>query len=293
MATINRDIHMKKTHKYDKDNQQEKPDIDQLIKQTEERIDDSKRQYIDKVTDVDYQLTSEDYLEKMLKEASSFNYDLNADPLFRQYRDIYEKESELSAKNIFGLASALTGGYGNSYAASAVSSVVGDYLDKLTAKGQQLSENAYEKHRDRLNDYYTAYKEYGALAKAEDEKEDKAKAEEKAIADAFEKLAFDAADAGDYSFLEKLGINTDNLKNRDEIKKAELFAKYGDYSGLEKMGFDITNLNKEEQYELARLFASYGDYSLLNLLGADTKNQEQEDYYNRILLWARYLKALR
>lgn len=259
---------------------------------------DAAKDVVKNVADaVYYPVTAQKYLNKLMAESDSFSYDMNADPVYKRYRDMYEKESELAAKDIFGLATALTGGYGNSYAATAVSGVVSDYLDKLTEKGQQLRDNAYDEHRDKISDLYTAYKEFSSIAdkKYERRQQEKeaGKAEEKAISQALKDLAFDAADVGDYSLLEQLGINTDSLKEKDSLEKAELFAKYGDYSGLAASGIDISKLNEEESYELARLFAEYGDYSLLNLIGVDTDNIETKDYYNRLLLWARYLKALR
>ncbi len=259
-------------------------------------------------------VTSKDYLDKMIREASSFSYDVNADPLYKQYRDMYEKESSLAAKNVFGLASALTGGYGNSYAMSAVNGVVNDYVDKLTDSAASLREEAYEKHRDKISDLYNAYKIYSdmedkeyerAIAKEDKEyeramaKEDKeyeratekeAK-EEKAKEQAYS-LAFKAAEAGDYSMLQSLGIDISSLIKRDEEERAQLLAKYGDYSGLEKIGVDISELEKEDLTEIARLFASYGDYRLLEQLGADMGGAKTEDYYNRLLLMAKYRNTL-
>lgn len=248
-------------------------------------------------------LTSEDYLDKMIREASSFSYDVNTDPLYKQYRDMYEKESSLAAKNIFGLASALTGGYGNSWAVSAVSGAVNDYLDNLTKKADSLRDDAYEKHRDSISDLYNIYKsrsdiedkEYDRMKEAEKEQreaEKEARETENEEQQQAYSLAFKAADIGDYSLLEKLGIDTSSLIKSDLEKRAELLAKYGDYSGLQNMGIDISQLEKEELTEIARLFATYGDYSLLRSLGADTENKETEDYYSRLLLKARYWNLL-
>ena len=259
-------------------------------------------------------VTSKDYLDKMIRAASSFSYDVNADPLYKQYRDMYEKESSLAAKNVFGLASALTGGYGNSYALSAVNGVVNDYVDKLSDSAASLREDAYEKHRDKLSDLYNAYKiysekedkEYDRAIKQEEKEYERAEAkEEKEYERALKKeekeskakeqaysLAFKAADAGDYSILQSLGVDISSLIKRDEEERAQLLAKYGDYSGLEKIGVDISELEKEELTEIARLFASYGDYTLLEQLGADMEGARTEDYYNRLLLKAKYRNML-
>ena len=248
-------------------------------------------------------VTSKDYLDKMIREADSFSYDVNADPLYKEYRDMYEKESSLAAKNVFGIASALTGGYGNSYAVSAVNSIVNDYIDKLSGAASSLRKEAYEEHRDKISDLYNAYKIYSdmedkeyerAVAKEEKEYNREAENEEKenkAKEQAYS-LAFRAAEAGDYSKLLGLGVDVSSLIRRDEEEKAQLLAKYGDYSGLEKIGIDISELEKEELTEIARLFASYGDYRLLEQLGADMGGARTEDYYNRLLLKAKYRNTL-
>lgn len=237
-------------------------------------------------------VTSKDYLDKMIREASSFSYDVNADPLYKEYRDMYAKESSLAAKNVFGLASALTGGYGNSYALSAVNGVVNDYIDKLSESASSLRDEAYEKHRDKVSDLYNAYKAYSEREDKEYERAlEKEEKESDAKAEAYS-LAFKAADAGDYSLLQRLGIDISELVKREEEERAQLLAKYGDYSGLKEIGVDISELEKEELTEIARLFASYGDYRLLEQMGADMGGARTEDYYNRLLLKAKYRNTL-
>ena len=48
-----------------------------------------------------------------------FTYDFNADPIYHQFKDQFVKGGKEAAMNAVANASALTGGYGNSYAVTA------------------------------------------------------------------------------------------------------------------------------------------------------------------------------
>ncbi len=272
----------------------------------------------------DYTYMAKDMLDKIIEKSASYTYDVNADPLYNQYKDMYRKESTLAAKDIFGLASALTGGYGNSYAATAASGAAEQYMDKLSEKEAELEQNHYERHKDELENMYSAYEAYTDISEREyererDEKSDLAAQKEKEL-----QFAYKAAENGDYSYLEQLGVNVSNLRQNDAFDDAEYFAKYGDYSALKELGIDIgklqyddltqqadffakygdysvlreagvdiSNLKDDELLELAEVYAKYGDYSLLKSLGVNTEDRETDEYYDRLLTWARYLRALR
>ena len=60
----------------------------------------------------------QDLLDRLMN-APAADFDINADRLYNQYRELYTKNASLAADHAFGLASARTGGYGSSYAASA------------------------------------------------------------------------------------------------------------------------------------------------------------------------------
>ena len=149
-------------------------------------------------------------------------------------------------------------------------------IKKADAKASELENLAYERFNDETEKLYSLY---GILS-------DKENSEKKLAADSiedFRNLAFKAADLGDYSLLEEIGIDTSKLKGDEEWKMAELLAKYGDYSGLQALGVDTSRLTDKEKQELAELFAKYGDYSALRALGVNTDNRELEEYYDRLL----------
>lgn len=88
-----------------------------------------------------------------------FNYDFNADPMYHAYKDQYTKLGNEAAMNAAANVSALTGGFGNSYAATAASQANQQYLTKLNEQIPALYENAMRKYQmegDDLKDLYGA-----------------------------------------------------------------------------------------------------------------------------------------
>ena len=240
--------------------------------------------------------------------------------IYENYEKLYRDEADRAAQNVYGLAANSTGGYGNSYAASAAAQVYGDYANRLAEKKSELEDKEYERKRDRADDIYRVYglikdkeddeyrreKENGQTA-YERERDDYDRALSFAVtaaangdyshlqalgadtSNAVKKQALDfavtAADKGDYSYLEALGIDTSGAR-------AEMLARYGDYSGLTALGADVSGLKRDEMTSLAEIYAKYGDYSLLRLLGVNTKNKEEDDAAQRRLAYARYLSLL-
>ncbi|MBR3767932.1 MAG: hypothetical protein IKL10_06810 [Clostridia bacterium] len=256
-------------------------------------------------------LMAEDIIDSIIEKQGSFSYDMNADPLYQHYSELYKNEGQRNAQDIFGLASSLTGGYGNSYGLTLAGKALSDASAKAVNKGIELEEKAYDRHLDEIEGLYD-------LLDAANEREDRNADKKKTALD----FAMKAADSGDYYYLNQLGIDTSLLSDKDSMDKAQflakygdysglseigvdltslnkkelsemaqLLAKYGDYSGLSEIGVDLTSLNKKELSEIAELHAKYGDYSLLKLLGIDTSGKETEDYYNRLLLKAKYYNS--
>lgn len=108
-----------------------------------------------------------------------FSYDLNADALYQQYADQYALQGEMASMDVMGQATALTGGYGNSYAQmvgqqtyqgylqelnNIVPELYGMALDQYNAEGDRLydqyamlgdmADDEYGRYQDSLNDYW-------------------------------------------------------------------------------------------------------------------------------------------
>ncbi len=77
-----------------------------------------------------------------------FTYNLNADPLYEQYRELYTQNGKKAMMDTIGQASALTGGYSNSYAVTAGSQAYKEYLDNLNEVALDLRDRAYEQYGD-------------------------------------------------------------------------------------------------------------------------------------------------
>ncbi len=107
-----------------------------------------------------YESGYEDRLNGMMDKIinrKEFNYDFNADPLYQNYKDQYTKLGNEAAQNAVANASALTGGYGNSYAATAGAQANQQYLTALNNVIPSLYNNAlnqYNAEGDRLKDAY-------------------------------------------------------------------------------------------------------------------------------------------
>ena len=87
----------------------------------------------------------EETVRKLLNR-ESFYYDLNADALYRQYKDSYLRQGKQAMEDTVGKVSTLTGGYGNSYAQTAGQQAYNGYLQQLGDKIPQLHAQALDRY---------------------------------------------------------------------------------------------------------------------------------------------------
>lgn len=86
-----------------------------------------------------------------------FSYDLNADMLYQQYKDQYQLMGKQAMQDTMGQAAALTGGYGNSYAATAGNQAYQGYLQQLNNKIPELYALAYDQYNQEGQDLMQQY----------------------------------------------------------------------------------------------------------------------------------------
>lgn len=100
---------------------------------------------------------SEEYKEilKRIDEKREFKYDPASDKLYQQYKDTAKKSGETAMKDAIGKASALTGGYGNSYAQTAGQQAYNNYMQQADSVIPQLYQLAYNAHNSEMNALYT------------------------------------------------------------------------------------------------------------------------------------------
>jgi hypothetical protein len=95
-----------------------------------------------------------------------FQYDVNADALYQQYKDRYVNLGQQAMMDTMGQAAQLTGGYGNSYAQMAGQQAYQGYLQGLTDKIPELAQLAQAQYDRQGQDLY---QQYGLLS-GEDQK---------------------------------------------------------------------------------------------------------------------------
>ena len=124
-----------------------------------------------------WQSKLEELLDQILNR-QEFHYDMDGDALYRQYRRMYQNQGAAAMADTYGQAAALTGGYGNSYAATAARQAyqgsvqqLGEMLPRLYALAlerynaagnalqnrytflQQQEKTDFDRYRQNLSDY--------------------------------------------------------------------------------------------------------------------------------------------
>ena len=89
-----------------------------------------------------------------IKNRQPFSYDFNADALYNQYKDSYMKQGKMAMQDAMGQASAMTGGYGNSYAATVGNQAYQSSMQDLNNVIPELYKLAYDKYNQEGQDLY-------------------------------------------------------------------------------------------------------------------------------------------
>lgn len=108
-----------------------------------------------------YGQSLKDQMDK-INNREEFTYDLNGDALYQQYKDQYMAQGRLASADVMGQASAMTGGYGNSYAATVGNQAYQGYLQKLNDVVPELYNMAYNRYQQEgqdMKDMYSMYKD--------------------------------------------------------------------------------------------------------------------------------------
>ena len=96
-----------------------------------------------------------------------FTYDLNGDALYQQYKDKYINQGRLAMQDTIGQASQMTGGYGNSYAATAGNQAYQASLQNLNDIVPQLYQMAYDQYNQEGQDMLNKYNLYNTMENQE------------------------------------------------------------------------------------------------------------------------------
>ena len=91
------------------------------------------------------------------KNRGKFSYDITTDALYNQYTDQYVNQGKQAMMDVMGQASAMTGGYGNSYAQTVGQQTYQGYLQGLNDKVPELYQLALDKYNQEGADLLNAY----------------------------------------------------------------------------------------------------------------------------------------
>lgn len=259
-----------------------------------------------------YQKQADDYYAK-IQATPDFSYDFNEDAVFQALREQYMKDGRLASEHVAGQAAALSGGYGNSYGATAAGQAYMGAIDDLYDKIPELENAAYQKYQNKRNadlqnwqilqDRAAAERGYAESERAYQNDRDayllqlalqnydilqgKADAErgyaesERAYQDSRDaylwELALQKAQYGDYSGLKGLGVDTSAAEYDTSFSKALQLAQLGDYSALQALGVDTSGAEYDTSFNKALQLAQLGDYSALQALGIDTSTAQKQN----------------
>lgn len=88
-----------------------------------------------------------DAIMDSILDRKPFSYNFNEDALYHQYKDKYIKQGKMASADVMGQAAAMTGGYGNSYAATAGNQAYLAHLENLNNIIPELYQMAYDRYK--------------------------------------------------------------------------------------------------------------------------------------------------
>lgn len=218
-----------------------------------------------------YEGLSQNMLSELLNR-KDFTYDPETDPLYQNFRKQYTREGQRATADTLGTAAAATGGIPSSYATTAAAQAGNYYAAQLADRVPELQEVAYNQY---LNDYNMQLSNLETVQAMEQMEYNKYLNELQQY-----------KENRDFRYGQLLDeINSQTMERQEQRENAIQAAEYGDYSGLEALGIDMSNnpADFERRYTLAVLAAKHGDYSGLEALGIDTSN-DPADFERRYTL---------
>ena len=88
------------------------------------------------------QQAANDYMNR-----PDFQYNMSSDPLYQQYKELYQRQGKLAMKDTIGQAAAMNGGYGSSYGQMAGQQMYDSKLQQLNDRVPELYNLALSKYQ--------------------------------------------------------------------------------------------------------------------------------------------------
>lgn len=204
---------------------------------------------------------------KEYADRGEFEYDVNADEIYKIYREQAEKSAEAAQRHTTAQAAGLTGGYGSSYATAAGAQAYSDVMGDVDAMIPELYEAArarYDREGEDLLRRAEAAGAYGDMLYSESD-DYAAYLQEMADAETFKHVNAIGNVGGHNVYKYALDEYENGTQEKDDLIKIFLGWKYAkDADGKEH------NLTYEDAEYLARSIVNKREYNeLLAMTGAD------------------------
>ena len=127
------------------------PQVNEYYNRVQDYENNMPDEYESKYTDM-----IDDILDSIMNRPK-FEYgteELNADPLYQMYADSYKRNAQLAMRDTMANATALSGGYGTSYAKSVGQQAYDATMAGLNDRALDFYDRAYGRYQDELQDLY-------------------------------------------------------------------------------------------------------------------------------------------
>ena len=98
-----------------------------------------------------------DSIMQQIQNPEGFKYDFNGDELFKQFADLYTQKGKQASMDAMGQATALTGGYGNSYAQQVGDQAYQQKLLDLYSMAPEFYDMAWQRYQGEQGNLKDAY----------------------------------------------------------------------------------------------------------------------------------------
>lgn len=196
-------------------------------------------------------------LADAIANRKGFSYDYTKDALYQNYKDQYQRQAQLGMQNATAQAAALSGGYGNSYAATAGNLAYQENMSALNNIIPSLYEAAYNRYQTDLDNQRSDLSMYQGL-----DESDYAKYRDK-VGDWQDDRNY-YANRYDAAYNNDFNNYTANVSNQQwkyeqqngnsqwrQQQNASNYWQKKDF-GLSKKEQDSSNYWKKKEYELAK-----------------------------------------
>ena len=200
-----------------------------------------------------------------INNRTKFSYDLNGDALYQQYKDKYINQGRLAMADTIGQASAMTGGYGSSYAVTAGNQAYQSHLQNLNDIVPQLYQMAYDRYNQEGQDLKDKYSILNNMYQTEyGEHRDK-------VSD-FNTTLGRLTDAYNTERAYDRGVYESDRTHYTDAYNNLSSTEYARHNTEQTNAFNAYQQSVNEEIQRGQLAASIGDTEKLKALGYDTSN---------------------